>query len=66
MSESTTKAQCTDSEWEAAKAAGLLFAQQGTNEFDRAIHAFAEAMRADGYAAAFECIANCFLNGGQA
>jgi hypothetical protein len=57
MSESTTPGQCTDAEWEAARDAGLLFEAQGTNAFDAAIHKFAEAMRAEGYAAAIEFIA---------
>jgi len=48
MSESTTSSQCTQEEWEAARDAGLLFATPGTNAQDKAIHAFAEAIRAQG------------------
>ena len=42
--ESTTPAQCTDAEYQAAKQAGLLFTEQGTNEFDAAVHRFARAI----------------------
>jgi hypothetical protein len=42
MSECTTSAQCTNEEYEAARAAGLLIV---TTEDERAIHAFAEAIR---------------------
>lgn len=42
--ESTTKAQCSDAEYQAAKQAGLLFTEQGTNKFDAAIHRFARAI----------------------
>ncbi len=58
MAESTTQAKCTEAEWRAARDAGLLFSEQGTNAFDAAIHKFAEAMRAEGYAAAIEFIAS--------
>jgi hypothetical protein len=57
MAESTTTGQITEAEWKAARDAGLLFAAPGTNAQDKAIHAFAEAMRAEGYAAAIEFIA---------
>lgn len=58
MAESTTTGCITDSEWKAARDAGLIFATPGTNEQDKAIHAFAEAMRAEGYAAAIEFVAS--------
>lgn len=46
MSESTTTGCITEAEWKAARDAGLLFAAPGTNTQDKAIHAFAGAMRA--------------------
>lgn len=42
--ESTKQAQCSQAEYDAAKRAGLLFAQPGTNEFDAALHDFARAI----------------------
>lgn len=42
--ESTKEAQCSQAEYDAAKRAGLLFAQPGTNEFDAALHDFARAI----------------------
>jgi len=58
MSECTTKAQCTDEEYQAARAAGLLVV---TTEDERALHAFAESIRTKafraGYSAAIEFIA---------
>lgn len=44
MSESTAPARCTETEFEAARAAGLLVVSV---DDERAIHAFAEAIRAD-------------------
>lgn len=51
MSESTTPAQCTDAEFKAATASGLVFEMPGTNAFDAALHRFAEAIRAEQRAA---------------
>lgn len=51
MAENTSPAKCSDNEWEAARAAGLLFADLGSTEQERAIHAFAEAIRAQAVAA---------------
>jgi membrane protein required for beta-lactamase induction len=45
MAENTSPAKCTDAEWEAARAAGLLFADLGSTAQERAFHAFAEAIR---------------------
>lgn len=46
MSENTAKAACTQAEFDMARAAGLLVASTGD---ERAIHAFAEAVRASSY-----------------
>jgi hypothetical protein len=54
MAECTTSAKCTDAEYQAAREAGLLVV---TVADEIAIHKFAEAMRAEGYAAAIEFIA---------
>lgn len=51
MAENLSPAGCTDAEWEAAKDAGLLFADLGSSTQERAIHAFAEAIRAEARAA---------------
>lgn len=45
MSESTTSAQCTAQEWQAAAKSGLMTREQGTNHFDEAVHKFAEMVR---------------------
>lgn len=45
MSENTAAAACTDAEWQAAKAAGLLWAELGTTAQEQAIHAFASSIR---------------------
>lgn len=47
MAENTAPAMCSDAEWEAAKAAGLLVAPPLTTAQECALHAFAVAMRAD-------------------
>lgn len=44
MSENTTQAACSQREWDLAREAGLPFF---TTADERAIHAFAEAIRAD-------------------
>jgi hypothetical protein len=57
MAENTAPAKCTDSEWRAAREAGLLFCDPGSTAQEIALHKFAQAMRAEGYAAAIEWIA---------
>lgn len=47
MAENTTSARCTEAEWKAATTAGLPFAVLGTTAQERAIHAFAQAIRAE-------------------
>jgi hypothetical protein len=66
MSENTAQAACTDEEWEAAKAAGLLFAAPGTTAQERAIHAFAQAIResvaaaqVDDFCTNYHCAGDC-------
>lgn len=54
MSECTTAAKCTEAEYQAARDAGLLIV---TVAEEIALHKFAEAMRAEGHAAAIEFIA---------
>lgn len=44
MSENTASAACTQAEWIAARKVGLLIS---TTADERALHAFAEAIRAD-------------------
>lgn len=46
MSENTAAAMCTEAEYTAAREAGLLFVTSGTTAQERAIHRFAEAIRA--------------------
>ena len=48
MSENTTPARCTEAEWNAARAAGLLVV---TTADEVALHKFAEAIRAEERAA---------------
>lgn len=43
--ETTQTTSITQKEWEMARDAGLLLAKPGTNAQDKAIHAFAEAVR---------------------
>jgi len=45
MSEQTKTTGCTDSEWEAAKKSGLLYAPLGSSKQEEAIHKFAELIR---------------------
>jgi hypothetical protein len=45
MSENTQAAQCSDAEWDAAMASGLLTCISGTSAQERAIHSFAEYIR---------------------
>lgn len=54
MAENTTPAKCSESEYQAARDAGLLVV---TTADEIAIHKFAAAMRAEGYAQAIEFIA---------
>lgn len=51
MAENLAAAACTEREWQLATAAGLPFVPGGTTEQERAIHAFAEAIRAEARAA---------------
>ncbi|WP_428419224.1 hypothetical protein [Methylibium sp.] len=51
MSEITSPAACTAFEWEAAKQTGLLTSPPLTTAWERSLHAFAAAVRADEKAA---------------